>query len=115
MPSWLSGLIQQKDETLPLVPSHTPIMSNNEETATAVHTKKSDENELKVTSDNPSSILSLLKGKDSLQSSILELIQELAKKKQDIQNATYTLIHNQQNSDLLIKVTEKLINYNTHV
>lgn len=114
MPSWLSGLIQHKDENPEIDPSIPPIMqSNAEEPVTATLTvpvQKSERNETKVADDKPSTILSLLRGKDNLQSSILELIQELAKKKQDIQNAAITLIHSQQNSDLLIKVTEKLIN-----
>ncbi|CAH1724629.1 unnamed protein product [Aphis gossypii] len=53
--------------------------------------------------EKPVSILSLLRGKDSIQTSMLEMIQELAKKKQDIQQAAITLIQDQQNSDLLIK------------
>lgn len=110
LPSWLSGLIQQpKDEpTLPDPLSSDP--SNNTKDTTEIRRVQKSKvvNETKTDDENPppssSSILSLLKGKDGLQSSILELIQKLAKKKQDIQHATITLIRDQQNNDLLIKV-----------
>lgn len=104
MPSWLSGLIQQKDETLPL-PSSSPILSAKE--TPNVQKLKSEETNNKVTKEKPSTVSSLLEGKENLQSSILELIQDLTKKKQDIQQATITLIQEQQNSDLLIKVISK--------
>lgn len=107
MPSWLSGLIQPKDETPardPSPPPHTiPSVSIKK---TTVEVSKTENNTKKVPGESPSSILSLLKGKDSVQSSILELIQDLAKKKQNIQQATITLIQDQLNSDLLIKVRE---------
>lgn len=111
MPSWLSGLIQPKDETLvrDLSPPHTiPSISIKK---TTVEVPKTENNTNKVPGESPSSIVSLLKGKDSVQSSILELIQDLAKKKQTIQQATITLIQDQLNSDLLIKVREKHIIY----
>lgn len=108
MPSWLSGLIHQKDENVappPRSPSPPPILSIKAEV------EKPEKPENKITEQNSSTtILSLLRGKDSLQTTILEFVQELAKKKHDIQQATITMIQDQQNSDLLIKVT-KLINF----
>lgn len=101
MPSWLSGLIQQKDETSPAVPP-PHILSANETAATSA--QKSVVTENKNIEDKSSTIESLLRQKDAVQASTLELIQDLAKKKQDIQQATITLIQEQQNSDLLIKV-----------
>lgn len=109
MPSWLSGLIQQKDDT----PQHSntspppPTVSTRETTGDV---QKSGENEIKVTEEKSSSVLSLLKGKDNIQFSILELIRDLAEKKQNIQQATIRLIQDQLNSDLLIKVTAKHLN-----
>lgn len=108
MPSWFREIAQQKDETPQTVtsvaqpPALRAIFSAEEPAATA--SVQNSETKKTVEKESPSSVLSLLRGKDSLQSTILELIQELAKKKQDIQQATLTLIQNQQNSDLLIKV-----------
>lgn len=113
MPSWLSGLIQRKDDTSskptssPARPRSPRRVPSTEET-----TRPDVQNaENEVTEEKPSSsLLTLLKGKDSLQSSILELVQELAKKKQDIQQATITLIQEQQNNDRLVKVIDNLSN-----
>lgn len=102
MPSWLSGLIQQKDET-PARDFSPPPTPPTKETATDI--KKPEKNDTKITEENPSLILPLLRGKETFQTSMLELIQDLAKKKQNIQQATITLIQDQLNSDLLIKVT----------
>lgn len=100
MPSWLSGLVQHKDAEIapPIVPSSLPPQ-------VAVSKVKEQTQDVQKPEENSPSVLSLLKSKESLQSSILELIGELAKKKQDIQQAAITLIHDQHNSDLLIKVT----------
>jgi len=106
MPYWLSGLIQQKDEISQRDSTPNPPIHFTKETTINIQKSEENENENKITNENPSSILTLLKGKDNLQSSILELIQELAKNKQNIQQATITLIQDQQNSDLLIKVTK---------
>lgn len=113
MPSWFREIAQQKDETPTTVTSiaHPPpprVIFSAEEPATTARVQKS-ETKKTAEKESPSSVLSLLKGKDSLQSTILELIQELAKKKQDIQQATLTLIQNQQNSDLLIKVCTYIV------
>lgn len=104
MPSWLSGLIHQKDEDIDIPArssSPPPILT------TKLEVEKSEKNENKITDQNSStSILSLIKGNDCLQTTILEFVQELAKKKHDIQQATIAMIQDQQNSDLLIKVTK---------
>lgn len=110
MPSWLSGLIQSKDETLHPSTYSTADVSivKPQETQAVANTEKIDRTEHKVVEENsPSSIVSLLKEKTNLQSAELELIHQLAKKKQDIQQASITLIQDQQNNDLLIKVTTK--------
>lgn len=98
---------QSKDEQpTPADPLPSPaVPSNGQEPAATLRVQKIADETPKVRADgNSSSILSLLKGKDGLQSSILELIQELVKKKRDIQHATVTLIRDQQDNDLLIKV-----------
>ncbi|XP_050443587.1 fas-binding factor 1-like [Adelges cooleyi] len=95
MPPWLSGLIQKDESPQPASPPRVTqeVKQNISEVI--------ENNKINV---NPTpTIVSLLEGKDNLQTSILEFIQELAKKKQDIQQATITLIQDQQNSDLLIK------------
>lgn len=102
MPSWLSGLIQHKEETSPALPPPPSILSTDE-TATP-GAQKSGETENKNTDAKSSTIESLLRQKDEVQATTLELIQDLAKKKKNIQQATITLIQEQQNSDLLIKV-----------
>lgn len=116
MPSWLSGLIQPKDETPardPSPPPHTiPSVSIKK---TTVEVSKAEDNSNKVPGESHSSILSLLKGKDNVQSSILELIQDLAMKKQNIQQATITLIQDQLNSDLLIKVGKNILYINASI
>lgn len=107
MPSWLSGLIENKGESVPR--SNTPPLNPPtpiKETA-ARDVQKSTVNETIVAEEDSSSVLSLLKGKDNIQSSTLELIKDLAKKKRNIQRATITLVQDQLNSDLLIKVTAK--------
>jgi len=112
MPSWLSGLIHNTDETTTLTIAPLPTTHhNNLSTDKMVDEnvpKKPERIENEVTEEKPATILSLLRGKESIQTSILELIRELAKKKQDIQQAAITLIQEQQNSDLIIKVTRKL-------
>lgn len=114
MPSWLSGLIQNKeDETLR---SSANVPTKPQETQAVVNIEKTDRTQHKITEENaPPSILSLLKEKNSLQSAELELIRQLAKKKQDIQQASITLIQDQQNNDLLIKVTIKLKYKNQYI
>jgi len=109
MPSWLSGLIQQKDD-IPQRNNTSPPPPTVSARETTGDVQKSGENETKVTEKNSSSVLSLLKGKDNIQFSILEIIQDLAEKKQNIQQATIRLIQDQLNSDLLIKVTAKHLN-----
>lgn len=109
MPPWLSGLVQHKDPEIvtSLAPSPLPpqvVVSKVKEQTEDVQKPEGKRNQ--IVEENTPSVLSLLKNKESLQSSILELIRELAKKKQDIQQAAITLIHDQHNSDLLIKVTE---------
>ncbi|XP_060863799.1 trichohyalin-like isoform X2 [Metopolophium dirhodum] len=106
MPSWLSGLIHNTDETTTLTIAPPPTTHHNLSTVKIVDEdvpKKTERIENEITEEKPSTILSLLRGKDSIQTSMLELIRELAKKKQDIQQAAITLIQEQQNSDLLIK------------
>lgn len=110
MPSWLSGLIQRKDDTSskrtssPSRPRSPQRIPSAEETIPNVQNSENG-----IAEEKPcSSLLTLLKGKDNLQSSILELVQELAKKKQEIQQATMTLIQEQQNNDRLVKVTDDL-------
>jgi len=111
MPSWLSGLMHNTEETTtPTIapsPNSHHILSTDE-IVDANFPQKTEKVENEITEEKHASILSLLRGKDSIQTSMLELIQELAKKKQDIQQAAITLIQEQQNSDLLIKVTRKL-------
>jgi hypothetical protein len=102
MPSWLSGLIQHKDETSTAPPPPPPILITNEMAVTG--TQKSEATESKNVENKSFMFETLLKQKDSVVTSTLELIQDLTKKKQDIQQATLTLIQEQQNSDLLIKV-----------
>lgn len=117
MPSWLSGLIQRKDDTS-IKPTSSPSRPRSprrvpsaEETPSDVHRKPLSGAENEIPEEKPSSsLLTLLKGKDNLQSSILELVQELTKKKQDIQQATITLIQELQNNDRLVKVTGNLLN-----
>ncbi|KAF0766877.1 spindle pole body component 110-like [Aphis craccivora] len=101
IPSWLSGLIHNTDETTTDSPSTHHIVSTDKMVDKNVLQKT--EKDEKFAEEKPVSILSLLRGKDSIQASMLEIIQELAKKKQDIQQAAITLIQDQQNSDLLIK------------
>ncbi|XP_025422156.1 fas-binding factor 1-like isoform X1 [Sipha flava] len=101
MPSWLSGLIQHKDETSTAPPPPPPILITNEMAVTG--TQKSEATESKNVENKSFMFETLLKQKDSVVTSTLELIQDLTKKKQDIQQATLTLIQEQQNSDLLIK------------
>ncbi|XP_060835407.1 interaptin-like isoform X1 [Rhopalosiphum padi] len=104
IPSWLNGLIHNTDETTALTtaPQSTQhILSTDKIVDTDVPQKT--EKVEQFAEEKSASILSLLRGKDSIQTSMLKLIQELAKKKQDIQQAAITLIQDQQNSDLLIK------------
>ncbi|XP_022179687.1 trichohyalin-like isoform X2 [Myzus persicae] len=107
MPSWLSGLKHNTDEatTLSIAPPPTThhISSTGKMADANVAQKTAEKVENEITEEKSSSILSLLRGKDSIQTSMLELIRELAKKKQDIQQAAITLMQEQQNSDLLIK------------
>jgi len=102
----LSGLIHNTDETTTDPPSTHHIVSTDKMVDKNVLQKT--EKVEKFSEEKPVSILSLLRGKDSIQTSMLEMIQELAKKKQDIQQAAITLIQDQQNSDLLIKVNMRL-------
>lgn len=111
MPSWLSGLIHNTDETTTLTiapPPTTHHILSTEKMVDEKVPKKTEKIENEITEEKPASIVSLLRGKDNIQTSMLELIRELAKKKQDIQQAAMTLIQEQQNSDLLIKVTRSL-------
>lgn len=111
MPSWLSGLIQNTDETTTLTAAPPPTSHHISSTDKMVDKnipQKTERIDTEITEEKPTTILSFLRGKDSIQTSVLELIRELAKKKQDIQQAAITLIQEQQNSDLLIKVTRKL-------
>ncbi|XP_050532443.1 uncharacterized protein LOC126900625 isoform X2 [Daktulosphaira vitifoliae] len=94
MPSWLSGLIQQNEKPNLNVP--------NDNLQEIKKIQSLDITEKNIINEN-SSILSLLKGKEKVQSTVLELVQELLQKKHDIQQATITLIQDQQNRDLLIK------------
>lgn len=111
MPSWLSGLIQNTDETTTLTTAPPPTSHHISSTDKMIDKnipQKTERIDTEITEGKPTTILSLLRGKDSIQTSVLELIRELAKRKQDIQQAAITLIQEQQNSDLLIKVTRKL-------
>ncbi|XP_025206065.1 spindle pole body component 110-like isoform X2 [Melanaphis sacchari] len=104
IPSWLSGLKHNTDEitTLTTAPQSTNHILSTDKTIDKDVPQKTEKVE-KLSEEKTTSILSLLRGKDSIQTSMLELIRELTKKKQDIQQAAITLIQDQQNSDLLIK------------
>lgn len=111
MPSWLSGLIQNKDETNTPTNIGTPTTHQNilstDKMVDADVVQKTERVQNEIVEEKSDSILSLIRGKNGIQTTVLELIRELAKKKQDIQQAAMTLIQEQQNSDLLIKVTRK--------
>lgn len=116
IPSWLSGLIHNTDETKTLTITPPPTSHHilyTDKIVDADVPQKTEIVENDITEEKHTTILSLLRGKDNIQTSILELIRDLAKKKQDIQQAAMTLIQEQQNSDLLIKVTRKLKLINT--
>jgi len=110
MPSWLSGLIHNIDETttstIGAPSTHHNLSTDKKVDAHVIQKPERLENE--IAGEKPASIVSLLRGKDSIQNSTLELIRELVKIKQDLHQAAITLIQDQQNSDLLIKVTWKL-------
>jgi len=115
MPSWLSGLIHNTDETNTLTITPPPTSHHilpTDKIVDADVPPKTGIVENEITEEKHATILSLLRGKDNIQTSMLELIRELAKKKQDIQQAAITLIHEQQNSDLFIKVGNKEIKIN---
>lgn len=109
MPPWLSGLIQNKDETPQMLTHSIDVPTKLDEETRMTDVEKTDVNEHKIAEENSSlSILSLLREKNNLQSAELELIHKYAKKKQNIQQAAITLLQDQQNNDLLIKVINKL-------
>uniref|UniRef100_A0A2S2P1L6 Uncharacterized protein n=1 Tax=Schizaphis graminum TaxID=13262 RepID=A0A2S2P1L6_SCHGA len=110
IPSWLNGLIHNTEEktTLTTAPQSSQHILSTDKIVDMDVPQKTEKVE-QFAEEKSTSILSLLRGKDSIQTSILKLIQELAKKKQDIQQAAITLIQDQQNSDLFIKITAKCV------